>query len=166
MPPHATPLHAVVTLLLYCLATFFSLPTLATAQNQTVSYPDRVVHGWSPSTFVPSPDPATAHLLYVLDGNLNVVVVDARDGRVVRSAAIGFDAANGRGFDLYAIAVDSRGYVFVTTKTQPQLIVLDSNLKQITNVSFSTLTPSTTTTKMLVVIDSTDNVYLVRRVPE
>ena len=103
-----TRLSFVVALILV-LSTFLLALLPVPSVAQTTSYPDRVVHGWSPINFAPSPTPSTANLLYVIDGQQSLVVVDARDGCVVRS--VSFAAA---AFQLFEIAVDSRGYVFVT----------------------------------------------------
>ena len=130
---------------------------------QSTSYPDRVVHGWWPDVFAPSPAPSTGHLIYVLDGQFGVVLVDARDGGMLRNASFA-----GAAFYLDQIVVDSRGYVFVTTwpfrnvdpSASSQLLVFNSGLTQLHNLSFSTLQPTTTTRDMQVVVDSTNTVFL------
>ena len=55
-----------------------------------------------------SRNPATPHLYYLVDGSRHLVVLDARDGRVVRNVSY---------WDTYdwlsSIAVDSHGYVYL-----------------------------------------------------
>ena len=159
--PRATP---VVFVALVCLAslTLLTLPSLTNGQSVTAHYPDRVIHGWWPWSVAisTSPSPRTANLLYMVDGYYGVVAVDARDGRVVRNASLA-----DINYSLDAIAVDSRGYVFVTAAPPASqqwtgLLIFNSELTLLTNISFSSLMPPSDARAVQLAIDSNDTVWL------
>ena len=150
----------ILTFVALFISTLLTFAPLSTAQSTL--YLDRWIHGWSPYNFAPSPDPRTAHLVYVLDGQRDVVLVDSRDGRIVRSA----NFTNRDGHYLFEIAVDSHGFVLVTATTArvqgQQLLVLNSDLQQVATVDFSSSLkpPPGPSVRVQLAVDSTDTVYL------
>ena len=150
-------LLAFLTLLLSVLVT---LPSPSTAQPIVhAHYPDRLLHGWVVSDFATSQDPSGRNQYYIIDGHRHIVVIDAVDGRVIRNVSF-TDQYHWLG----RIAVDRRGYVFVTADGDDygsHLKVLDASLRPVKNVSLVELQPALYSAySVQVVVDSTNSIYL------
>ena len=154
----STLLTSIAFLLLFTLAAF---PSPFTAQPS--HYPQRTWHGYSPTTFATSPSFETSHLLWIVDDEQHVAVVNTRDGSVVRNASftehymqrLGAIALDSKSKSVFVVAYDDR------QGAEQQLLVLDGDLNQVGGVPFSSLKPAPSDTReMQLIVDSTDTIYL------
>ena len=158
-------LHSIlIATVALCLLALFILPASTVAQQPAEHRPTRFLHGWFVTDFATSRNPATPHLYYAVDGTHQIIVIDSRDGRVVRNVSY-FDSQHWLG----AITVDSRDYVYVFAHSQQDsfhLKVFDESLQSLKNVSMASLQPSASSTwELQLLVDSVNSVYLFSSVP-